>query len=717
VRSTVLAVLAVLVWASPAGAAPSWLGFTPVGSGATDTPVVGLSADGTAHVGWPATIAGVPHIVAATRPPGGTFSAPLSISGATAAIGRPAIAVGRTGRVVVVWAQQIGGAWFVRANVRSPAGVWAGARSLSAGAAALPRLAVGIADNGEASVLWLQAPSTVQTRRLTPSGSWGTGAQDLPLTFPATPAAQPRIVVDRQGNATAVFLQQEPDTGGGATPVDVVAWAERTTGGTWTVPVALTAPADAGARAPQLAVGLNGHVAAVWRNVTEGRIEGRVRPARGLWNLTQPVGTTLIFNTSSLAVDGQGAATVTWSGDARPFDLWRRPAGGTWALESPPPPVLVQDLSAPSVAATPDGRLLLIWGSQTPGPVRHLQAATRSNAGWAQPQDLVTSNQVNGTALAADERGNGLAVWVESGGAVGGRAYDGAGPDLVGLTVPALATTGAAAAMSVVPRDRWSAVSGTTWSFGDGAGAGGPSVSHAYARPGVYTVTVTATDALGQETTARRTVTVAAPAVTLQRARLRGKFKRSRLRGNARLRLTGALTGGTARRLEVTLRGPLRPRGKVGSIATGSLTVQPGAFTRAIRIAKRGRLLPGRYRVRVTAAGATPGGARFRLAAPREGVVLAKKISTTRHGRNLHAISRATSLWATFRFAKGAAPRGKITVAWYLPGSRTPATTIPVGPSKPFTFWRDPRGLADGRWRVVLRTGRKIVDSVSIRIG
>ena len=707
--------LAVLVWASPAGAAPSWLGLTPVGSGASSTPVVAMSADGTAHVAWQATIAGVPHVVVASRPPGGTFSAPRSVSGGTAVIGRPAIAVSRGGRVVVVWAEQISGSWFVRANVRSPAGVWSGPRSLSAGAAGMPRLAVGIADSGEASVLWLQAPSTIQTRRLTAAGSWGSGAQNLPLTFPATPDAQPRIVVDRLGNATALFLQQEPDTGGGGT-VDVVAWSERTTGGVWTVPVALTPPADDGAEAPQLAVGANGHVAAVWFNVTEHRIEGRDRPARGLWTLMQPAGNSVFFNTS-LAVDAQGAATVTWSGDVHPLELWRRPAAGTWVFEVPPPPALLGDVSAPSIAATPDGRLLLTWGAQTSGMVRHLQATTRSGGGWGQSQDLVTSNPVVGTTVAADERGNGLAVWWESGGAVRARAYDGAGPDLLALTVPARATSGAAAAMSVTPRDRWSGVSSTAWSFGDGAAASGISVSHTYARPGTYGVTVTSTDALGQETAAKRTVTVAAPAVTLQRARLRGKFKRSRLRGNTRLRLTGALTGGSARRLEVTLTGPLRPRGKVGSIAAGSLTVRPGAFARAIRIAKRGRLLPGRYRVRVTAAGATPATTRFRLAAPREGVVLAKKISTTRHGRNLHAISRATSLWATFRFAKGAEPHGNVTVAWYLPSSRTPATTIPVGPSKPFTFWRDERGLADGRWRVVLRTGRKIVDSVSIRIG
>jgi chitodextrinase len=47
-----------------------------------------------------------------------------------------------------------------------------------------------------------------------------------------------------------------------------------------------------------------------------------------------------------------------------------------------------------------------------------------------------------------------------------------------------------------------------SWTFGDGATASGTRVTHAYAKYGYYTVTVTATDAIGQRTTERAVVTV-----------------------------------------------------------------------------------------------------------------------------------------------------------------------------------------------------------------
>jgi len=50
-----------------------------------------------------------------------------------------------------------------------------------------------------------------------------------------------------------------------------------------------------------------------------------------------------------------------------------------------------------------------------------------------------------------------------------------------------------------------------TWDFGDGASAAGTRATHAYAKYGYYTVTVTATDSIGQGATERAIVTVVPP--------------------------------------------------------------------------------------------------------------------------------------------------------------------------------------------------------------
>jgi hypothetical protein len=53
------------------------------------------------------------------------------------------------------------------------------------------------------------------------------------------------------------------------------------------------------------------------------------------------------------------------------------------------------------------------------------------------------------------------------------------------------------------------------WTWGDGSeGTSGDAVTHAYAAPGTYEVTLTFTDAAGNAATAKRTVTVTAPATT-----------------------------------------------------------------------------------------------------------------------------------------------------------------------------------------------------------
>jgi hypothetical protein len=110
-----------------------------------------------------------------------------------------------------------------------------------------------------------------------------------------------------------------------------------------------------------------------------------------------------------------------------------------------------------------------------------------------------------------------VAAWERYDGAdeiVQAAGYDGAGPQLGALSIPATGTVGQTLSFSVSPFDVWSAVGATTWSFGDGSGAGGTGVTHTYTAPGTYTVTASALDALRNGTSAGGRVTItAAPAI------------------------------------------------------------------------------------------------------------------------------------------------------------------------------------------------------------
>jgi hypothetical protein len=101
----------------------------------------------------------------------------------------------------------------------------------------------------------------------------------------------------------------------------------------------------------------------------------------------------------------------------------------------------------------------------------------------------------------------------------------GGGPVLGNLVVPPTGTAGVPTALSVEPLAWAAPLSGEpTWSFGDGASAGGRSVRHVFARPGRYTVSVTQADAAGGASTATATIAIAArPVANVARPSVRGR--------------------------------------------------------------------------------------------------------------------------------------------------------------------------------------------------
>jgi len=91
-------------------------------------------------------------------------------------------------------------------------------------------------------------------------------------------------------------------------------------------------------------------------------------------------------------------------------------------------------------------------------------------------------------------------------------AYDGGPPILLGATIPATATAGEPVSLSASFFDLWSGLGAAqpTWSFGDGASSAGAAVTHTFAAPGTYTITLQAADALGNSTSSQYTIAVGA---------------------------------------------------------------------------------------------------------------------------------------------------------------------------------------------------------------
>jgi hypothetical protein len=192
-----------------------------------------------------------------------------------------------------------------------------------------------------------------------------------------------------------------------------------------------------------------------------------------------------------------------------------RPAGGSFTA-----PVDVSaaggEARVPHVAVNPSGDAVVTW-QRSDGTNTIVQTAVRrAGTGFGPITDLsAPGRDAVAPRAGVDAGGDAIVVWQRSDGAntiVQAAGYDGAGPQLRGLNIPAAATTGTAASYAVSPLDVWSPVGSTQWIFDDGTSASGASVSHDFASAGDHVVAMTATDALGNTTSATRLVSVAAAA-------------------------------------------------------------------------------------------------------------------------------------------------------------------------------------------------------------
>jgi hypothetical protein len=262
------------------------------------------------------------------------------------------------------------------------------------------------------------------------------------------------------------------------------------------------------------------------------------------------------------------------------------------------------------------------------------------------------------------------------------------------------------------------------WAFGDGAAAVGATATHAYAAPGTFAPTLTATDAVGNATSAATAVNVHAPVpppaevarASLDGVRLRAAYRRSRLHGSVTAR------GATSHPATVLLR--LLTRTPPQRILAQRRAALPGG-SYAMALALPRALVPGRYVLRLsgTSLGAAlPAVERpFRIPAPAEGVVARAFAHATPNGPAvLRLRGRRRILYATFVFAS-LPRRGPLTIRWLQPGERreTKPADKPLERRVTGTVATRVPGAAlrQGVWRARLRARDVLVAEVAIRLG
>jgi hypothetical protein len=467
----------------PGGSVSEQLVVPRTGAFLPENPSIAVAPSGAAALAWKEIDVNNPshptRARVAYRTPAGTWEAPITLaSDPGSGVDDPAVAIGPNGTAVAVVShdeadspgEKITDAR-VDASVHGPSGGWDAPTRLSTPDRSARGADAGVDAAGNITVTYAErylekpARETAMMRRRSASNGLWTTAEDLTHSAPLHDAHGPALAVAPDGRA-AIALQADL-TG----PTRAFAAVRESADGGFGQLVPVSSAAAAGASAEAVAIA--------------------------------PDGTTYV------AYGSQGA-----SAEEDHVGLVRAAPGAPF---TPPQQISSSRLGDANVEIAFAGNdAVAAWNGHSPdGAV--VQAA-RWKAGSPKADSFhnldTPAADANLEDVASDGEGSVAIAWSHGSLTLRVAAFDASGPGDSDASVPAAAVVGEAVPMKAAFADRWSALApGPEWSFGDGSTGSGGEVSHAYAQPGDYTVTVRSADVLGNARERTFPIHVTAPVV------------------------------------------------------------------------------------------------------------------------------------------------------------------------------------------------------------
>jgi hypothetical protein len=713
-----------------------------MGNLVTAKPFVAIDDGGLAIEAWSETSAGKAGVRVAQHAPGGAWTTfPGTLSGSLPGDGcSPFASIDPAGNALVVWSQWAGpgcgsgNQTMLFATRAAGAAAWSAPGVVGASAPQGDWSATAAANAaGQIVVAWETAsPTNKFVFGAVGSPTTGFGVPTMLTTSPLAdslyylaaaigPSGDAAVQWnDNTGSTSNVLISLRPRGGtfqATATPITNVSSPSSASGGS----IALDAAGDV----------LSAYS---FYDGTTATFASRVRPAsNGTWQPPQTIATPQTGYSGSwvaVGLDGAGNATAAWveSNFSIPIPHPRRvftatrpgSVAGAWVGQAPVTDVLPSLDNTVQIAVSPSGAAAISWGIDAPAP--SAQALYRPAGGAFGALMPIGAGTANGAAAGVSLAPSGDAAISFIGADNDARVsvLDTTPPTITSVTVPASATTGQAVAMSTQTSDTWSPL-GTgqpSWNFGDGTTGAGVSVTHAYAKAGTYTVTLSASDAVANAaapvsrqiavTTAAGPPPPVTPATSVNKPKLKAAYIASKLIGS--LVLTG--TSGA----KVTLTIAIRKHGAKKNSSSSRFAANVGKWTRTLKLPTG--LTPGKYDVTISGNGVTSSQTSFAIAAPKAGIVKRSYASGPRRGPAATRLGQTSELWAHFIFGTLPKKGQTITTQWVLPnGTKLAANTRPRT-SLVEAQVKDLSGkaLPIGRWRCVIRAGGSVVATLNVRL-
>jgi PKD domain-containing protein len=495
-----------LVSAATAKAAPTWLSSFPASPAGTDNGQVhvamGLNGDSGAI--WRETDSPNDHVVAAIRPAGGNFNSPQTLDTFGA---NPDVGMDANGNAVAAWIDgSTGHVQFSRAAAGAP---FASGLDIPGQTTNAVEFSLGVAPDGEAVCAW-RTGSGISVSFAPPGAGFG-----APQDFAVGNPSDPQVAIAPTGETLLAFIDGAPDP-------HVVRAAVRPPGGTFGSPTVVS-PTDESPEGVSVALNDSGNGIVAWPSLIEsmpgpvftGKPEAVFVTPGGFSSKHDIADATDSVSELATAIGPSGLVTALWTSTTSGNESLlaaTAPVGG--AFSSPAQTLSTTVLGGPGLASDPVGDIIASWHDTDGSFNRAAVAVAPAGQPFGASKFVSPAGQhsENGIRAAMDDQGDGIVGFPLRDTMTGNDAtqiagYDAAGPQLRGLSMPS-GLVNRPIFFSVAPVDVWSQVTSTQWSFGDGQSSGSPTPMHLFSTPGTFSVSLTATDALGNATSASGSVTV-----------------------------------------------------------------------------------------------------------------------------------------------------------------------------------------------------------------
>jgi hypothetical protein len=265
---------------------------------------------------------------------------------------------------------------------------------------------------GDAVLAWGRSDGTntrIQARTLSSAGVLGAVSTLSPA---GQNASLPRVALDSTGDAVFVWLR-----------FDGMNWRvqgrARSAAGVLSAVQTLSATGQ-NASSPRVAVDADGDAVFSWLQSVGGllRVQTRARSAGGVLSSVQtvsPIGQSISFSGSEVAVDTDGDAVFTWVGAVGGVDRVqaraRSAAGVLSAVQSVSPST--QNAENPQVAIDPAGDAVFVWSRWDSAFTNRLgvQGRARTAGGVLGTTRIVSGQEGVNPDVGVDDAGNAVVAW------------------------------------------------------------------------------------------------------------------------------------------------------------------------------------------------------------------------------------------------------------------------------------------------------------------